>query len=62
MQNRFKSIVFWASVAAQILSILVLVGVIDVAKSDVINQLIAAALQLFVTFGVLNNPTDKTNF
>lgn len=62
MQNRLKSPVFWAAIASQILSILVLVDVVDVGKSDTINQVIAAALQMFVTFGILNNPSDKENF
>ena len=37
MQNRFKSPVFWAAIASQILSVLVLVGVIDTGQSEVFN-------------------------
>lgn len=62
MQNRLKSPVFWASVLAQVLSILVLTGVLDVARQDTINAVIVAALQMLVAFGVLNNPTDAANF
>lgn len=60
-QNRFKSPVVWASIAAQILSILVLVGVIDTGLSESIEAVVAAVLQLLATFGVLNNPTSKTS-
>lgn len=57
-QNRFRSPVLWASVAAQILSILVLVGVIDTGLSETINNVVGAVLQLLATFGILNNPTN----
>lgn len=59
-QNRFRSPVLWASVAAQILSILVLVGVIDTGLSDTINNVVGAVLQLLATFGILNNPTNPS--
>ena len=62
MQNRLKSWVFWSSLAAQIISILTATEVIDFALGDVFNNVVAAVLQLFVVFGVLNNPTDKENF
>ncbi len=62
MQNRFQSPVFWTAVAAQVLSLLVILQAITPTQSDTINSLIAAALQLFVTFGVLNNPTDPSAF
>lgn len=62
MQNRFKSKVLWASLGAQILSILVLVEVITPTQSEVINQVLASALQLGVIYGVFNNPTDPGNF
>lgn len=61
-QNRLLSPVTLAAIAAQILSILVMVGVIDTPMSDAIEQLVASFLQLLVAFGVLNNPTDKANF
>lgn len=58
-QNRFKSPVVWTSIAAQILSILLLVGVIDTGMSEAIKAVVASVLQLLATFGVLNNPTSK---
>lgn len=62
MQNRFKSVVTWTAVAAQILSILVVTGTITPEWSETINAAVGGVLQLLVLFGVLNNPTDKTHF
>lgn len=61
-QNRLKSPVVWTSIAAQILSLLVLVGVVDTGLSNALNSVVAAALQLLVVLGVLNNPKDGENF
>ena len=61
-QNRFRSPVVWAAVVAQILSILILMGVINVAQQEVINGVVASVLQLLVLFGVLNNPVTPDQF
>ena len=61
-QNRWRSPILWGAIVAQILSILLLVGVVDVAISDLVNQVAAGVLQLGVLVGLLNNPTDKTNW
>ena len=61
-QNRFKSWVFWSSLAAQIVSLLVLFGVFNAGQTEVVNQVIAVILQMFVVFGVLNNPTEPNQF
>jgi uncharacterized membrane protein len=61
-QNRLKSPVVWTSLAAQVLSVLVLLGVFDSGVSTAVNSLIAGLLQLLVVVGVLNNPTDSTSF
>lgn len=61
-QNRFKSPVVWAAVVAQILSILIIMNVINVAQQEAINQIVAGALQLLVVFGVLNDPTSPDRF
>lgn len=58
-QNRFKSPVLWASLAAQVLSMLVLLDVITLPMSDAIEGVVAALLQLLACFGVVNNPTDS---
>lgn len=61
-QNRFKSPVVWAAVVAQILSILIVLDVINVAQQETINQVVAAVLQLLIAFGVINNPTTPDKF
>lgn len=58
-QNRFQSPVLWAALAAQLLSMLVLLGVIDTGMSEAIDGVVGAVLQLLAAFGVLNNPTNK---
>jgi uncharacterized membrane protein len=61
-QNRLKSPVFWSSLASQILSILVLTGVIGAEWSAPISGIVTAVLQAFTVFGLLNNPTDPQGF
>jgi len=62
MKNRLTSWVFWSSLAAQILSLLVASGLISLPLSESINGVILSVLQIFVLFGVLNNPTDHSSF
>lgn len=59
MQNRFKSKVLWVSVGTQILSILIALGVINVGSSELLETILISVCELFVTFGILNNPTNK---
>lgn len=61
-QNRFKSPVVWGAVVAQIVSLLVVLGVIDTGMGDAVNAVAASVCELLVVFGVLNNPTSKDNF
>lgn len=61
-QNRLKSPVLWAAVVAQIVSMLVLLGVIDTGFGDVVNKVAASLCELLVLFGVLNNPTAQDKF
>lgn len=58
-QPRWKSPVFWTAIAAQILSLLVWFGLLDLEMSETIKGGICLVLELLVTFGVLNNPTCK---
>ena len=59
MQNRFKSKVLWISIGTQILSILIALGVIDTGCSELIETILISVCELFVAFGILNNPTSK---
>lgn len=61
-QNRLKSPVVWAAVATQVLAILTLLGVFNELVSGAIKTIVTGLLELFVLFGVLNNPTDGQNF
>lgn len=62
MKTRLLSPVTLGAIAAQVLSILVLAGVIDTGMSDAIEAVVIAVLELLTTFGVLNNPTSKESF
>ena len=62
MMKRILSPVTLLAVAAQVLSILVVLGVIDPTESEAVNTLIVSLCELLVTFGVLNNPTDEDHF
>lgn len=59
-QNRFRSPVLWGAVIAQILSLLVTIGVIDTGMSEAIDAVVVAILELMTVFGVLNNPTNRS--
>lgn len=61
-QNRFTSPVVWGAAAAQILTLLVTLGVIDTGLSKAIEALVIALLELLTAFGVLNNPTSRSAF
>lgn len=62
LQHRLKSPVFWTAVTAQVLSLLMLLGVIDTDLSATIEHTVCILLELLVTFGILNNPTSKGAF
>ena len=61
-QNRLKSPVVWAAVVAQILSILILMDVINVAQQEAINGVAVAVLQILTAFGIFNDPTVSDQF
>ncbi len=59
MQNRFKSKVLWVGIGTQILSVLIALGVIDTGCSELFETVLVSVCELFVAFGILNNPTSK---
>lgn len=59
LQHRLKSPVFWSALLVQVLAVLVFIGVIDLNVSETVYNIIYGVLELFVTFGILNNPTNK---
>lgn len=62
MQNRFRSILLWSAILAQVVSILLLTNVITPTESELINNIAAAAFQILTLVGILNNPKDSQNF
>ena len=61
-QNRLKSPVVWAAVTAQMLAVLMLLGVIGEELGATIKMIAAGVLEILVLFGVLNNPTNQEGF
>ena len=63
-QNRWKSKVLWAAIAAQIISLLQLTGFFTAVGLDtgLVGDVVAGVLQLLVLVGVLNSPTDAEKF
>ena len=61
-QNRVTSFPMWTALVSQIMSVLMLQGVIDLQQSEVIEGVIIAILNCLTVFGVLNNPTNKDGF
>ena len=62
IQNRFKSIVTWSSIIALVINILVQCGVLLPDQGNAITGAVSGILNALVVFGILNNPTDPTNF
>ena len=62
MQNRFKSVVVWASIVSLILSILVQCGVLLPDQAEGLKGAITGILDALVIFGILNNPRDPVEF
>jgi uncharacterized membrane protein len=64
MQNRLKSPVVWASLAALLFFVLKTWGLLEWMglTKDSYDELISLLLAALTAFGVLNNPTDAQNF
>ena len=60
-QNRWKSKVLWAAIAAQIIALLAFTGVLKAIgiTEDWISNVVGGVLQLLVLFGVINSPDNK---
>jgi uncharacterized membrane protein len=63
-QNRFKSKVLWAAIAAEVISLCQLTGLFTAIGLDagLVGNIVAGLLQVLVLVGVLNNPSDPVNF
>ncbi len=63
-QNRFRSPVLWAAIAAQIIALAQLTGLFEKIGLDAgtVGDVVAGVLQLLVLVGILNNATDAKNW
>lgn len=61
-QNRFKSILTWTAIIAQVSSIALLSGVLTPEEIDTGARIAGIVLEILVTVGILNNPTAKNKF
>lgn len=63
-QPRWKSWAMWASVLGALGLALQAMGVLEAIglTADEFNAVVTALGTILVTFGILNNPTDKTHF
>ena len=58
--ERFKSWALWVSIAALIVFCVKEFGGVDI--SETVSGLLDVLLPILVAFGIVNNPTDRSNF
>ena len=58
--ERFKSWALWVSIAALVVFCVKEFGGLDI--SETVNGLLDVLLPVLVAFGIVNNPTDRSNF
>lgn len=63
-QNRFKSWALWVSVAGALWTIASAFGLPEKVglTNETFNAVLTAVGSILLTFGIVNNPTDKQNF
>ena len=59
-QNRFKSWALWTAIAALIVFCVKEFSGLDIGPT--VDGLLDVLLPVLVGFGIVNNPTDKSNF
>jgi uncharacterized membrane protein len=61
LQSRWKSKLMWATLIAQIIAILSLVGFFQWVgvTEEWVGKVVTAVLEVFVIVGVINDPTNK---
>jgi uncharacterized membrane protein len=62
IQERYKSAVLWSAITAQIVTLLIALGVIDTGLGETVNLIVASVLQILVGIGIFNDPTSKNKF
>ena len=58
--SRFRSWAVWVSLGALVVFCVKEFAGVDI--SDMVDRLLNVLLPLLVTFGIVNNPTDKNGF
>ena len=63
-QNRFKSWALWLSVAGALWTILSAFGIVQKIgiEESTYKTVLDAVGAILIAFGIVNNPTDKSNF
>ena len=63
-QNRFKSWALWVSVAGAVWTILSAFGIVQKLgiEESTFKTVLDAIGGILIAFGIVNNPTDKSNF
>ena len=55
-QKWYKSFTVWMAIAGQLLTVLVLLGVIDTEQNDALYNLLFALGEVLTLVGIINNP------
>lgn len=58
--NRFKSWALWTSLAALVVFVVKTFWKVDI--SETVDGFMNVLLPVVVAFGIVNNPTDRSNF
>ena len=58
-QERWKSVLMWTAIIAQVLSLLILTNVINMQEAELIRTFLIGILNIFTIFGFINSPTTK---
>ena len=61
IQNRFKSKVVWISVASLLYLILQKFDLINITQMEY-NEIVDGIIAILLLLGILNNPSDNSNF
>ncbi len=59
-QSRWKSPVLWTSIVSQVIALLLFTGKITIADSQFYTVAFGMVLQLLITLGIINSPSNKT--
>ena len=62
-RSRWKSPVFWSGVLADVIALLLFMGVIGVTDAQIAEKIVAIVLVVYgAVFPMSNNPTNKNGY